>query len=55
MVVQPCDLVIVRRAVEHFSDLLQEALPVQLGGGGKRILTKQNVLTFKSCVEAAKA
>lgn len=38
--------------VEHFSDLLQEALSVQLSSRHESVFSKEYMLTFESCVEA---
>ena len=40
--------------MEHLSNLLQEALPVKLGGRCKCILTQQDVLALKSCVKVVR-
>ena len=52
MVVEAGDCVVVRRAVEHLPDLLEEALPIELGGADESILSQEDVLTSQSRGEA---
>lgn len=42
---------IVRRAMEYLSDLLQETFSVQLCSRDKSIFSQQNVFSFQSGVE----
>lgn len=51
MVVKACDGVVVGSAVEDLADLLQEALPVELCGAGKSVLSQQDMLALQSGVE----
>ena len=52
MVVEACDHMVIRRAVENLPNLLQKALAVELRRGHKRIFLQQDVLAAESRVEA---
>ena len=51
VVVQASYCVIVWRAVEHFPNLLEEALSVKLSSTNKSIFSQENVLTLQGCIE----
>ena len=54
MVVEAGDDVVVRGAVEHFPDLLQETLSVQLSRRSERVFAQKDVLALQSCAETEK-
>lgn len=37
--------------MEYFSELLEEAFSVKEGGANKSIFTKEDVVSFESCIE----
>lgn len=51
MVIESSYHMIVRSRVEHFPNLLQEALPVELSRTSEGILPQKNVFSLQSCVE----
>ena len=51
MVVEACDSIIKRNWMEYFSELLEEAFSVKEGGANKSIFTKEDVVSFESCIE----
>lgn len=51
MVVKRCDYFVVGGRVEHFLHLLQERLPVELGGRDEGVLPQQDVFTLQGRIE----
>lgn len=51
MVVESANNMVIWGAVKHFSNLLEEALPIQLSCRRKSILSQQDVLALKCCTE----
>ena len=54
MIIQSCNLMIVRSAMKHLSYLLKETLSVQLSCAYKRILSEHYVLATKSSVKVVR-